>query len=170
MTEESVISLFKGLTERGIKVWIDGGWGIDALIGEQSRPHGDLDLVVQKKDVDALNVFFAERGYAEVPRDDSRWWNYVLGDQNGNEVDVHVIEIDENGDGVYGPTENGDAYPAQSLSFTGIIGGVEVNCISPEYQLESHTGYEIREKDVSDVKALCDKYELEPPDIYAGKI
>jgi lincosamide nucleotidyltransferase A/C/D/E len=30
----------------GIEVWVDGGWGIDQLLGEQTRRHEDFDLVV----------------------------------------------------------------------------------------------------------------------------
>ncbi|MHA1547625.1 MAG: nucleotidyltransferase domain-containing protein, partial [Alphaproteobacteria bacterium] len=46
-----LLSLYQRLKEEGIKVWIDGGWGVDALLGEQTRPHGDLDLVVQERDL-----------------------------------------------------------------------------------------------------------------------
>ncbi len=37
-----------GLVEAdGIDVWLDGGWGVDALLGHQTREHDDLDLVVE---------------------------------------------------------------------------------------------------------------------------
>ena len=32
--------------ELGIEVWIDGGWGVDALLGECTRPHQDLDIII----------------------------------------------------------------------------------------------------------------------------
>jgi lincosamide nucleotidyltransferase A/C/D/E len=38
----------------GIGVWIDGGWGVDALLGEETRPHQDLDIIVQQVDVPRL--------------------------------------------------------------------------------------------------------------------
>ncbi|MGH8515394.1 MAG: nucleotidyltransferase domain-containing protein [Gammaproteobacteria bacterium] len=28
-----------------------GGWGIDALLGAQTRPHKDLDLLIRLEDV-----------------------------------------------------------------------------------------------------------------------
>lgn len=170
MTAETVLELYTGLASAGVKTWLDGGWGVDALLSKQSRPHGDVDLIVQEKDVASLNEYFNSRGYSEVQRDDSRAWNYVLADQAGNEVDVHVIVIDEAGNGIYGPAENGDYYPASALQATGTINGETVNCLSPEYQLESHTGYEIRDKDVEDVSALCEKFSLKAPEPYAGKI
>ena len=33
-----------------IKVFLDGGWGVDALLGYQSRAHNDIDILVEKKD------------------------------------------------------------------------------------------------------------------------
>ena len=27
-----------------IKVFLDGGWGVDALLGHQSRSHNDIDI------------------------------------------------------------------------------------------------------------------------------
>ena len=33
-----------------IKVFLDGGWGVDALLGHQSRSHNDIDIFVEKKD------------------------------------------------------------------------------------------------------------------------
>ena len=34
------------LEAAGLVVWLDGGWGVDALLGRQTRPHQDLDLVI----------------------------------------------------------------------------------------------------------------------------
>jgi len=39
---EHVLEILTAL--HGTDVWIGGGWGVDALVGEQTRPHGDLDL------------------------------------------------------------------------------------------------------------------------------
>ena len=33
---EDVISLYKRLLTDGYQVWLTGGWGIDALLGEQT--------------------------------------------------------------------------------------------------------------------------------------
>ena len=34
MTAEDVVALYGLLEELGIEIWIDGGWGVDALLGE----------------------------------------------------------------------------------------------------------------------------------------
>ena len=38
------------LSEESVKVFLDGGWGVDALIGRETRIHNDIDLFVEKKD------------------------------------------------------------------------------------------------------------------------
>jgi lincosamide nucleotidyltransferase A/C/D/E len=43
MTAEDIVELYSGLLARGVQLWVDGGWGIDALAGRQTRPHKDFD-------------------------------------------------------------------------------------------------------------------------------
>jgi lincosamide nucleotidyltransferase A/C/D/E len=38
---EIVIKLLKLFAENDIDVVVDGGWGVDALLGEQTCPHED---------------------------------------------------------------------------------------------------------------------------------
>ena len=42
-----------------IKVFLDGGWGVDALLGHQSRSHNDIDIFVEKKDYQNFGNLFA---------------------------------------------------------------------------------------------------------------
>ena len=37
-----------------IKVFLDGGWGVDALLGYQSRAHNDIDIFVEKERLSEL--------------------------------------------------------------------------------------------------------------------
>jgi lincosamide nucleotidyltransferase A/C/D/E len=48
---DDVISIYKRLATNGIRVWLTGGWGIDALLGEQTRLHKDLDVIMLLDDV-----------------------------------------------------------------------------------------------------------------------
>ena len=50
MTSTDVLD-YTRLENLGINIWIDGGWSVDALLGEQTRHHEDLDIVIQQKDV-----------------------------------------------------------------------------------------------------------------------
>jgi aminoglycoside-2''-adenylyltransferase len=91
----------------------------------------------------------------------------VTSGENGREVDFHVIVLDDQGNGLYGPTEKGEMYPSASLTGTGSINGRIVRCISPEWMVKFHSGYELREKDFRDVSALCRKFGLELPESFA---
>jgi lincosamide nucleotidyltransferase A/C/D/E len=104
------------------------------------------------------------RGYKEINLQDARPWNFVLGDGNGREIDVHVVVLDSNGGGVYGPVENGQVYPSASLSGSGVIQGHTVKCISTEWAVRFHSGYELKETDFVDVSALCKKFGLGLPE------
>ena len=48
---EEAASLYQSLTANNIQVWLTGGWGIDALLEEKTRPHKDLDIIVLVDDV-----------------------------------------------------------------------------------------------------------------------
>jgi lincosamide nucleotidyltransferase A/C/D/E len=163
ISAETVMELLQGFSALGVRVWLDGGWGVDALLGEQTRPHADLDIVVQKNDRQAIETFLRGRGYRDVPRNDTRAWNFVLGDMNGNEIDVHVIEVSDSGDGIYGPFEDGNKYPAAALTGIGSIAGNAVLCMSAGYQVANHVGYPPRARDLEDVENLCRRFGLRRP-------
>ena len=44
-----------------------------------------------------------------------------------------------------------------------MIAGVQVNCISPEWLVKFHTGYEVDVDDYHDVFLLCEKFGIEMP-------
>ena len=94
-----------------------------------------------------------------------RW--FVLADDEGHEIDVHVVVLDDKGNGIYGPAENGEMYPAEGLTGSGTIDGQVVKCISPEVMVKFHSGYELKDKDFQDVRAICDKFGIELPEEYA---
>jgi lincosamide nucleotidyltransferase A/C/D/E len=161
MTASDVIEIARLLHQNRIDVWIDGGWGVDALLGEQTRPHSDLDIAVQHRDAPLLRTLLEAKGFKDVPRDDTRDCNFVLGDDLGRQIDVHSYTFDSAGNHVYGVE-----YPAESLTGTGSVNGHPVMCISPEWMVKFHTGYEVDENDYRDVRALCQRFGIEMPSEY----
>jgi lincosamide nucleotidyltransferase A/C/D/E len=163
MNANDVLAFYRLAFEVGINIWIDGGWGVDSLLEKETRPHADLDIVVQAKDLTRLVGLLKLRGFIDVPRDDTSDWNFVLGDDKGHEIDFHVITIDAQGNGIYGPKENGSMYPASALTGIGRISGQGVRCISAEDLVKFHSGYQLDETDYRDVSALCEKFGIEMP-------
>jgi lincosamide nucleotidyltransferase A/C/D/E len=166
MTADDVGAFLALMDAHGIRVWLDGGWAVDACLRAQMRPHGDLDIAIERRDVPAAVAALRGRGFAPVPRDDTRPWNFVLGDDAGHQVDFHVIVLDEHGNGIYGPPENGEAYPAEALGGSGTVDGRRVACITPEWLVRFHTGYQVDADDWADVSALCERFGIPVPDDY----
>jgi lincosamide nucleotidyltransferase A/C/D/E len=163
MKAQAVVALYRRLRVLGIPIWLDGGWGVDALPGEQTRPHDDLDVVVEERHLLRLRAALQEDGFTDVERDDTSAWNFVLGHDDGRQVDVHAIVFDATGNGIYGPAGNGLMYPAGSLSGAGTVDGVAVQCLTAALQLASRRGRTLRDKDLQDVNALSRRFGLPRP-------
>ena len=165
MRAADVLAIVDLLEGSGIDVRLDGGWGVDALLGRQTRPHSDLDIAVQHKDAPKLRELLGARGYRDVSRDDTKDWNFVLGDDHGHEVDVHSYTFDSKGKHAYGI-----GYPANSLTGFGSVNGRAVQCVAAEHVVRFHTGYELRETDMHDVLALHRQFGIPVPKEYEGVI
>lgn len=166
MSGAEVLEFLDRLTAADVNWWIDGGWGVDALLGEQTRQHDDLDVVVERRDVGRLAGLFPEFARAET-----KWWpaRFVLRDTAGRQLDFHPIELDGVGDGWQElPDGTRGRYPADGLGGAGVIGGREVRCITPELQLEHHIYATGQPDDVDwhDVTRLCQRFGLSPPPGY----
>jgi lincosamide nucleotidyltransferase A/C/D/E len=183
-TAEDVIELYSGLRAEGVRVWVDGGWGIDALLGRQTRLHKDFDALVAFEDLPALTHFLGGRGFAlKLIWENNRWapsseplaligrerpaveaaTAFVLEDGSGCELDFHVVRFDEHGHGV--PAwDNDNIFPPEAFAGVGTIGGRRVRCLSAEMQMRTHTGYELKESDIHDLRLLHDRFGIDYPE------
>jgi lincosamide nucleotidyltransferase A/C/D/E len=153
-----VLEILDALDSAGIDSWLDGGWGVDALLGEQTRTHQDIDLVVELKDVAAMRSILAGQGFElieGVPES-----NFVLRDGRGREVDVHPVRFDDAGNGVYRMEEGGDwIYLAAGFGGRGSIAGRNVTCLTAEMQMVGHAGgYTPAETDFHDMRLLHERF------------
>ena len=158
MTAKDAIHLYKLFDQRGIKVWIDDGWGVDALLGHQSRKHDDLDIALHHSNLSTLRKLLETRGYRHVPSGGSLSCNFVFADDQCHRIDIHSFEIDASGENTFGV-----AYRAEHLTGAGTIAGYQVRCIAPDWMVKFHTGYPLDKHDFLDVKALCEKFEIQIP-------
>ena len=161
MPAEVVLEFVQLLTEQNIEVILDGGWAVDALIGEQTRPHEDLDVAVFHKDVPRIRTILEKRGFIEVARDDSWECNFVYENNEGHVIDIHSCSFDDQSNHVYGV-----AYTLDALSGSGEIQGKPVRCIPSKILMDYHTGYPLDNSDYHDVKQLNQKFGLDIPEDY----
>ena len=156
MTPDDVLAVLAALDAAGVRVVVDGGWGVDALLAAQTRPHRDLDLVVARDDVPRASAALASLGYRHDPHvRPGLPARHVLRAADGRQVDVHVVRPDGRGDwrqdlddGSFG------VYPGAELRAGGAIGGRPVRCISGALQLRHHQGYDPLDHDRHDLALL----------------
>ena len=163
MEGQRVLELLDCLDEVGISVWLDGGWGVDALLGTQRRPHDDLDLIVRLDDVPQLQKALGRMGYARA--NGAPPLSFEMTDADGYQVDVHAVCFNASGEAVYRMSSGEDwVYPPGALSGTGTILGRRVRCQTPEMQLLAHTtGYALDAAHGDDVAALSERFRLPLP-------
>lgn len=148
VTAEDVLEILSALED--FDVWIGGGWGVDALVGRQTRPHGDLDLMHREEQepfvLEALQGFTETLSWRPV--------RFVVSDGLGREIDLHPLRFAEDGGATQSSlTDEPFRYP-DSAFVTGTIMGTVVPCLSVEQQLHFHQGYEPRERDLHDMAQL----------------
>jgi 2'-5' RNA ligase len=143
MPGDLVLKIVDALNAAGVRFWIRGGWGVDALAGKRTRKHDDLDLIIEDKAslraVEALEDLGFLRWY-DVDSDVPLFSRIVLHDHPvaGRTVDLQPLEIS-----------------AGHVDFsTGTIDGRQVPCLSLESQLATHSKYRKRRRDHTDVAIL----------------
>jgi lincosamide nucleotidyltransferase A/C/D/E len=159
--ESRVLALMNALDAAGVSAWVAGGWGIDALIGHQTRRHYDLDLVVSdtRDNLERMEQVLARAGFRPAVREFNPGLAMPLR-HNWQDDTGHTVEVM--------PVAFGTPpFTDRESSFTrGVIGGHLVPCLSARLQVTLHAGYEERVVDVADMEALrthVNQAEWAPP-------
>jgi lincosamide nucleotidyltransferase A/C/D/E len=164
VTAERVLELLAVLRASAVHATLDGGWGVDALLGRETRAHEDLDLVVALEDVQRIQSALRPHGFAL--HEDHLPVRFVLRHE-GEQLDFHTVTFDAEGGGVQ-PQPGGGSfrYPPEGF-VTGRVLGQPVACISAAVQVLCHLGYEPTPKDAHDVLRICRAFGLPVPAAYA---
>lgn len=153
MDPSEVHRVLDALDGAGCRVWVAGGWGVDALVGRQTRPHRDLDLALDATGEVAALGALAALGY--VVETDWRPVRVELVAPGARWVDLHPVVFDAAGRGTQSGLDGVTFdYPVGCL-VTGTIGGRAVGCLSVAQQVAFHTGYPPRAVDLADLALLA---------------
>jgi lincosamide nucleotidyltransferase A/C/D/E len=155
MDLDQVMTVLRSLDAVGIRYWVAGGWGVDILVGRQTREHRDLDLAVDMTGADdERRALAALAGLGFVVETDWRPTRVELRAPDDQWVDVHPVVFDEHGEGRQADLDGGwFEYPPHALT-TAVIGDTVVACLSSAQQLRFHEGYPPRDIDLHDVALL----------------
>jgi lincosamide nucleotidyltransferase A/C/D/E len=157
-----VLAVVDLLAAEGIVGWLDGGWGVDALLGERTRQHSDLDLVDAYALVRLLELL-ADDGFT-VLRDDLPV-AIAVRHGDGREIDLHPVELTADGGGDQ-QQPGGTAPFHYGPPTTGQVAGRPVPCCGLDTQLRSHLGYPPDEDDLVDMRALARRFRCPLPTPY----
>jgi lincosamide nucleotidyltransferase A/C/D/E len=152
MTVDQVLAVVRRIQAVGCRFWIEGGWGVDALAGRQTRPHRDLDIDVDGTFEAEVLAALQDLGY-EVETD----WrpNRVeLVAPGRGWVDVHPLLIDEVGNARQAALDGGWHEFPRSFFTIGRLGDMPIPCVSIAAQRLFHSGYELRDVDLHDLAIL----------------
>ena len=98
MQASDVVEAIDALESAGVDVWVYGGWGIDALLGEQTRPHDDLDVIIKADDIQIAMRTTSALGFSlmtdELPQ------GFVVRDALDRQIDFHPVRFQSNGSAV----------------------------------------------------------------------
>ncbi|HEX5927939.1 MAG TPA: hypothetical protein VFY48_00945 [Solirubrobacterales bacterium] len=133
MDEARVVQALEALEREGVAPCCMGGWGVDALVGEETRKHRDLDLIVEPQDEEAALRALAGLGYRKwydqpPAANDPLAARIVVRDRGMRVVDVHPVDFEAAGLAIV----------------TGSIGGHAVQCLSAEAQVRAHESFRKR--------------------------
>jgi lincosamide nucleotidyltransferase A/C/D/E len=155
MGPADVVEVIDDLTDAGVRTWLAGGWGLDALAGAQSRPHKDLDLVIDEADAAAAEARLVARGFERIPEALPGTRRYVpwslmphrvfMRDREGRMIDLHPLR-----------TAEWPGVPAVPQAFAvGTVAGRDVGCLSVAAQAATHQGYEPLDEQLPDLDLLA---------------
>ncbi|GIP39041.1 hypothetical protein J31TS4_23210 [Paenibacillus sp. J31TS4] len=139
----------------GGEFWLRGGWAIDFLLGEITRPHGDLDLVTWVQYRESLERALVEAEFEWMPVSDRQT------DFRKGNVDIQFLYLTRSSEGNIIPNGlpewvwRADSLPLKHFTLKGISSFV----LSPNQLLEEKEVYEqigrtLRPKDIESKKIL----------------
>jgi lincosamide nucleotidyltransferase A/C/D/E len=166
MRSDDVLAILARLDAKGLGWWVAGGWAVDALAGEETRPHEDLDLVVLNGELAKIESVLAGMGFTRA--DESELPAFlILRDESGHQVDLYLVDLDRSGDAWQCFSQGKRDYFAQAdLAAVGRLQTRDVRCLSAEALFRQFLGYRWAETARHDLQLLHDRCGSPiPPDM-----
>jgi lincosamide nucleotidyltransferase A/C/D/E len=177
---DELVRVCSALEDAGLQFWIAGGWGLDLLVGCQTRQHSDLDVVLDDfwRTLDDFDLIITPLGYERLaPLSGTIWFPDVIvyEDTRGHHIEVTSIhwrnvsraaEPSESDRDQYEDSPHAPAALLAQCTATGVIDGLDVPIVSLYAQKMFHGGYPPRPEDrqAADVFRLLREHESDESD------
>jgi lincosamide nucleotidyltransferase A/C/D/E len=160
---EDVRQALAVLEVEGLRCWLAGGWGIDALNGRQGRSHYDIDLILDRFEENEPRAVkaLARLGYRMVEqRHVQGLWmprGSVLDGGAGRNIDLLSLDLNLVCTAL-GLPEAEEGANLDALFTHGEISGRKVPCLTAPVQILFHAGYWARRCDRFDISRLVSRF------------
>lgn len=158
VNKEVLLSVLDLLDSLKMRYWVDGGWGIDILLGKQHREHRDIDIDFDGEFTETLIQTLEQKGY--VIETDWGACRIELQHPEMGYIDIHPLVIAEDGSARQAALDGGWYEFKREWFTTATFENRIVPCISAEAQKLFHTGYELREVDKIDMRNLSEYFMI----------
>ena len=103
--QKDLFEVLDFMEELDITYWLDGGWGVDVLIGRQTREHRDVDINFDSRHTDGLLDALLAAGY--VIETDWRPVRIELHHPERGYLDIHPFVLSKDGTAKQADLEGG---------------------------------------------------------------
>jgi lincosamide nucleotidyltransferase A/C/D/E len=148
---EEVVRVLDALDFARVRAWVGGGWGVAILVGHQTRQHRDLDLAVDRDDLQVCLEVLSGLGY--VTETNHLPVRIEFAKSQRGWVDVHPVAFDADGRGTQAAPDGEFHYPPEAFT-NGVLNGRLIACLSVSQQRTFRSGYDLRAEDRHDLKQL----------------
>lgn len=152
VAKETLFKILDIFDQFHITYWLDGGWGVDVLYGQQTREHRDIDIDFDAKYTEQVLEMLQSMGY--VLETD---WLPVRAELNHPEygyLDIHPFDISD-WKHIRQANPTGGYFEFEADYFgEAVFEGKRIPCISLKGQRVFHTGYTPREEDIHDLEII----------------
>lgn len=153
VTEENLFYILDLFEKLEIAYWLDGGWGVDVLTGQQNREHRDIDIDFDAKFTETVIAELKKFGYVV----DTDWMpaRMELKHPEYGYLDIHPINFNSDNRAITQANPFGEDFSFEKEWFSSTkYKRRKIPCISKEAQLLFHAGYELTDKDHFDINNL----------------
>ncbi len=167
MDAGTVMHLVEAVSHAGVPSHLVGGWGVDALVGHQTRLHDDLDLAYEScpGTGSTLESVLSECGYRRISIEDVTHALFpvriLFSDGHGRSIDLLPFRPFDPGVSFEVPDAPGRAELPTIERRAFVTGSLRrgstrmtVSCLGVQQQLASRVSYEPRRSDKHDVARL----------------